>query len=197
MEQPLYYWNPSIAPAGMMFYSGSRFPGWKNNLFVGGLSGMQIARLILDGEKVVGEEKLLMDRCQRFRGIEQGPDGNIYLLTDQMPPAQNEILRLVPAPVAPPPRQPAGAATSNVSAPAAAAKPPEVSLGATAYMRVCAACHGPTGGGVSGPAIAARTDAAVIADVIRNGQGQMPALGSLLTAPEIDAITAHIAQLGH
>ncbi len=110
MEQPLYYWNPSIAPSGMMFYTGSKFPGWRGNLFVGGMSGMQVSRLVMDGEKVVGEEKLLMDRCQRIKVIDQGPDGNIYILTDQMPPLDNEILRLVPARTPPEPKQaPAGA----------------------------------------------------------------------------------------
>jgi glucose/arabinose dehydrogenase len=104
MEQPLYYWNPSIAPAGMMFYTGSKFPQWKNNLFVGSLSGMQITRLVMNGEKVVSEEKLLMDRCERFKTIDQGPDGNIYILTDQ--PDKNELLRLVPARTVPEPRLP-------------------------------------------------------------------------------------------
>ena len=67
---------------------------------------MQVTRLAMNGEKVVGEEKLLMDRCQRIKVINQGPDGNIYILTDQAPPAQNEILRLVPAKTPPAPRTP-------------------------------------------------------------------------------------------
>jgi glucose/arabinose dehydrogenase len=104
MEQPIYFWNPSIAPSGLMLYTGAAFPGWKDNLFVGGMSGMQVTRLVMKGEKVVGEEKLLMDRCQRIKVINQGPDGDIYILTDQMPPAQNQILRLVPAKAPPPPR---------------------------------------------------------------------------------------------
>jgi glucose/arabinose dehydrogenase len=97
LEQPLYYWTPSIAPSDITFYTGNAFPGWKNNVFITAMSGEQVVRLVMNGEKVVGEEKLLMDRCERFKAVEQGPDGFIYLLTDQMPPAQNEILRLVPA----------------------------------------------------------------------------------------------------
>jgi glucose/arabinose dehydrogenase len=104
LEQPLYYWNPSIAPAGLMFYTGDAFPSWKNSLFVAAMSGMQVSRLVMNGEKVVGEEKLLLDNCQRFKVIEQGPDGDIYLLTDQNPPMENAILRLIPARTAPAPR---------------------------------------------------------------------------------------------
>ena len=113
MEQPLYYWNPSIAPSGMMVYTGKAFPGWKDNLFVGGMSGMQVARLVMNGEKVVGEEKLLMDRCERIKVIQQGPDGYIYILTDQIAPAQNEILRLVPAKSVPTPRTVPAAAVAK------------------------------------------------------------------------------------
>jgi glucose/arabinose dehydrogenase len=104
MEQPLYYWNPSIAPSGLMIYTGNAFSRWKNNVFVGAMSGMQVTRLVMNGEKVVSEEKLLLDRCQRIKVINQGPDGDIYILTDQMPPDQNEILRLVPARTVPPSR---------------------------------------------------------------------------------------------
>jgi glucose/arabinose dehydrogenase len=104
MEQPLYFWNPSIAPSGLMIYTGKAFPAWQNNVFVGGMSGMQVIRLVMNGEKVVGEEKLLMDRCERIKVINQGPDGDIYILTDQMPPQQNEILRLVPAKTVPTPK---------------------------------------------------------------------------------------------
>jgi aldose sugar dehydrogenase len=104
MEQPLYYWNPSIAPASLMFYTGDAFPGWNNNLFVGAMSGMQVSRLVMNGEKVVAEEKLLLDACQRIKVVTQGPDGNIYILTDQNPPMENAILRLVPARTIPAPR---------------------------------------------------------------------------------------------
>jgi aldose sugar dehydrogenase len=197
MEQPLYYWNPSIAPSGMLFYTGKAFPGWKDSLFVGGMSGMQVSRLMMDGEKVVGEEKLLMDRCQRFKAIEQGPDGFIYLLTDQMPPNQNEILRLVPAKSVPALRMPTAAVTPATAAPVqmTAATPEELALGATAFGRTCAACHGQQGEGGRGPRIAARTDASAVAAVIRDGAGAMPALGGMLSAADIEAITKHIARL--
>ena len=67
----------------MTFYSGSMFPEWKNNLFVGCLSGMHIARLVIENNKVVGEERLLSDESQRFRDVTQGKDGAIYAVTDQ------------------------------------------------------------------------------------------------------------------
>jgi glucose/arabinose dehydrogenase len=104
MEQPLYYWTPSIAPSGIMVYTGAAFPAWRQNIFVGAMSGQQLVRLQMKGERVVAEEKLLMDRCQRIKIVKQGPDGDIYILTDQMPPDQNEILRLVPARTVPPRR---------------------------------------------------------------------------------------------
>jgi aldose sugar dehydrogenase len=95
MEQPLYYWTPSVALSGMMFYTGDKLPGWRNSIFVGGLSGMQLVRLEIRGERVVGEEKLLRERCRRFRDVRQGPDGLIYAITDD---ANGEILRLAPDP---------------------------------------------------------------------------------------------------
>jgi glucose/arabinose dehydrogenase len=91
MEQPLYYWFPDIAPSGLMFYTGDRFPEWKGNLFVGALAGKALIRLVLDGEKVVGEERLLTERNQRIRDVRQGPDGAIYLLT-----GDGAMLRIVP-----------------------------------------------------------------------------------------------------
>lgn len=116
MEQPLYFWTPSFAPSGMTFYTGNALKGWKNNIFIGGMSGQQLVRLVMDGERVVGEEKLLMDRCQRIKVVQQGPDGNLYLLTDEIPPHQNEVLRLVPAPTVPPPRVPPPAPTATQTA---------------------------------------------------------------------------------
>jgi glucose/arabinose dehydrogenase len=104
MKQPLYYWTPSIAPSGIAMYTGRAFPKWRGNLFIGGMSGEQLVRLEMKGEHVVAEEKLLMDRCQRIKVVKQGPDGNLYILTDEMPPEQNEVLRLVPAATVPPPR---------------------------------------------------------------------------------------------
>lgn len=82
MEQPVYYWDPSVSPSGMTFYSGNAIPEWKNNLFVGCLSGMHIARLVIKDNKVVGEERLLTDEIQRFRDITQGGDA-LYTVTDQ------------------------------------------------------------------------------------------------------------------
>lgn len=104
MEQPAYFWTPSFAPSGMTIYTGSAFKGWRDNVFIGGMSGQQLVRLVMNGERVVGEEKLLMDRCQRFKVVQQGPDGNLYVLTDEPAPKQNEILRLVPAATPPTPR---------------------------------------------------------------------------------------------
>ncbi len=93
MEQPLYYWDPVIAPSGMAFYTGDVFPAWRGSLFVGGLAAKHVARLTLEGTQVVGEERLLVGRA-RFRDVRQGPDGHIYLLTDE---SEGELLKLVPA----------------------------------------------------------------------------------------------------
>jgi aldose sugar dehydrogenase len=94
MEQPVYYWDPSIAPSGMAFYTGNLFPEWKGNLFVGALRGQALHRLVLGGERVVGEEVLLRDLGERIRDVRSGPDGALWLLTDN--PA-GRVLRLVPA----------------------------------------------------------------------------------------------------
>ena len=94
LEQPVYFWTPSVAFSGMTWLSGNKYPGWKNSIFMGGLSGQQIVRVEMNGQgRVVGEEKLLRDRCQRFRDVRQGPDGLLYVLTDA--PA-GELLRIVP-----------------------------------------------------------------------------------------------------
>lgn len=82
MEQPVYYWDPVLAPSGMVFYTSGVIPEWKNNLFIGGLASTHIARLVLDGQKVVGEERLLADEGQRFRDIGMGADGALYTVTD-------------------------------------------------------------------------------------------------------------------
>jgi glucose/arabinose dehydrogenase len=81
VEEPIYFWVPSIAPSGMMFYTGDVFPEWKGNVFVGALAGQHLARLVLNGERVVAEESLLTDFKQRIRDVRQGPDGAVYLLT--------------------------------------------------------------------------------------------------------------------
>jgi glucose/arabinose dehydrogenase len=93
MEQPVYYWDPSIAPSGAAFYTGDVFPEWKGNLFVGALAGQALHRLALDGEKVVGEEALLRDLDERIRDVRMGPDGVLWLLTDNAP---GRVLRVVP-----------------------------------------------------------------------------------------------------
>jgi glucose/arabinose dehydrogenase len=93
MEQPVYFWTPSIAPSGLAFYSGKAFPAWKGDIFVGAMSGQQLVRLQMKNGRVVGEEKLLLDRCKRTKDVSQGPDGLIYVITDESP---SEVLRLVP-----------------------------------------------------------------------------------------------------
>ena len=94
LEQPVYFWTPSIAPSSLAFYDGAGLPGWKNSVFVGAMSGEQLVRLQLKGGRIVGEEKLLKDRCRRIRDVREGPDGMIYVLTDE---TKGEILRLAPA----------------------------------------------------------------------------------------------------
>jgi len=90
VEQPIYYWFPSIAPSGMMFYTGDLFPEWKNNLFVGAMAGQHLVRLVVNGERIVSEEKLLTNLQQRIREVRQAPDGSIYVI------AGGSILRLTP-----------------------------------------------------------------------------------------------------
>ncbi|MBE9665324.1 PQQ-dependent sugar dehydrogenase [Mucilaginibacter boryungensis] len=91
MEQPVYYWDPAIAPSGITFYTGSLIPEWRNNLFVAALKGMHIVRLVIKDNKVIGEERLLADQGQRFRKVVQGPDGALYAITDM---AQGRIYRI-------------------------------------------------------------------------------------------------------
>jgi glucose/arabinose dehydrogenase len=94
LEQPIYYWDPVIAPSGMTFYTSELFPAWKGSLFVGGLAGKHIARLTLDGNRVIGEERILADRGKRIRDVREGPDGALYVLTDE---DDGELLELIPA----------------------------------------------------------------------------------------------------
>ena len=82
MEQPIYYWDPVLSPSGMTFYTGTGMPEWKNNLFICGLNSKHIARIALEGQRVVGEERLLANEGQRFRAITQGTDGYLYAVTD-------------------------------------------------------------------------------------------------------------------
>ncbi|HMN43843.1 MAG TPA: PQQ-dependent sugar dehydrogenase [Povalibacter sp.] len=91
MEQPVYYWDPVIAPSGMTFYTGEVFPEWKGDLFVGGLNSMKLVRLKLQDGKVTGEEWLLQDQKARIRDVKQGPDGAIYVVTES---AEGKLLKL-------------------------------------------------------------------------------------------------------
>ncbi|WP_373506047.1 PQQ-dependent sugar dehydrogenase [Aestuariivirga sp.] len=95
MEQPVHYWDPSIAPSGMVFYTGDKYPDWQSDLFVGALVQKHVARLTLEGGKVVNEERLF-DGEARFRDVRQGPDGYLYLLTDEGAP-DGRVLRVVSA----------------------------------------------------------------------------------------------------
>jgi glucose/arabinose dehydrogenase len=94
MEQPIKHWVPSIAPSGMAFYQGDLFPMWKGSLFVGALASAMLVRLTLDGDKVTGEERLLQGLRERIRDVRVGPDGAIYLVTDN---SAGRILRMAPA----------------------------------------------------------------------------------------------------
>jgi glucose/arabinose dehydrogenase len=93
-EQPVYYWDPVIAPSGAQFYTGDAFPGWRGDLFVGGLIARALVRLTLEGDRVTGEEHLLGDRGQRVRDVRQGPDGALYVVTDA---TDGELWRIAPA----------------------------------------------------------------------------------------------------
>lgn len=93
MEQPVYYWDPVIAPAGMAFYQGDLFPAWKGNILIGGLSSKALIRLVMQDGKVVGEERLLTDLGERIRDVIVGPDGAIYLATDSQ---NGRVLKVTP-----------------------------------------------------------------------------------------------------
>jgi aldose sugar dehydrogenase len=90
-EQPLYYWDPVIAPSGLAFCTGDLFPQWKNSIFVGALRGKMLDRLTLDGKKVVAEEPLLVDLNTRIRDVRMGPEGAVYVLSDD-----GRLLKLTP-----------------------------------------------------------------------------------------------------
>lgn len=93
MKQPVYYWDPVISPSSLAFYSGDMFPQWKGNAFVTSLSQAHLVRLVLNGDKVVGEERLLADLKERMRLVTQAPDGALYILTDGR---NGKILRVTP-----------------------------------------------------------------------------------------------------
>lgn len=94
MEQPLYYWDPVIAPSGLAFYEGNLFPQWKGSLFVGALRGEMLDRLTLNGDRVVAEEPMLVELHSRIRDVRVGPDGAVYVLTDSA--TDGKLLKLTP-----------------------------------------------------------------------------------------------------
>jgi glucose/arabinose dehydrogenase len=94
LEQPIYYWDPSIAPSGMAFYTGDKFPAWRGSVFVGALAGRLLSRLETTGNRVTHEERMLQGLSERIRDVRQGPDGFLYLLTDA---ADGRVLRVRPA----------------------------------------------------------------------------------------------------
>jgi len=93
MEQPVYFWTPDIAPAGIGFYTGKLFPAWQGDLFVSALVAKYLVRLVLNGERVVGEQHLLTELDARIRDVHEGPDGALYVMTDRN---DGKIVRLVP-----------------------------------------------------------------------------------------------------
>ena len=103
MEEPVYYWDPVIAPSGLAFYTGNLFPQWRSSVFVGGLRGMVLDRLTLANDKIVAEEPLLTDLRARIRDVRVGPDGAVYVLTDSgtasvspNTPPTSRLLKLTP-----------------------------------------------------------------------------------------------------
>lgn len=94
IEQPIYYWDPVIAPSGAAFYDAPAFPAWRGSLFVGGLGGEHLARLTLDGERVIGEERILASRGSRIRDVRVSNAGTLLVVDD----SRGEILELVPTP---------------------------------------------------------------------------------------------------
>lgn len=92
-EQPIYYWDPVIAPGGMAFYEANLVPAWKGSLFVSGMASKRLSRLTLKGDKVVGEEWLLTDINERIRDVIVGPDGALYLATDN---DAGRVIRVAP-----------------------------------------------------------------------------------------------------
>ncbi|MDP3546048.1 MAG: PQQ-dependent sugar dehydrogenase [Phreatobacter sp.] len=93
LVQPLVHWTPSIAPSGLTFYTADLMPAWTGSAFSGALAGRMLVRIVLDGEKVVRQERLLTDLGHRFRDVQQGPDGALWLLTDAR---EGALLRLAP-----------------------------------------------------------------------------------------------------
>ena len=100
MEQPVHVWVPSIGISGLMIYTGDKFPNWRGNLFVGGMAAQQLSRLTLDGQRVASQE-LLAQRRGRIRDVRQGPDGYIYLVTDDRDGKPTPVYRMEPVERAP------------------------------------------------------------------------------------------------
>jgi aldose sugar dehydrogenase len=92
-ERPVYYWDPVIAPSGAQFYTGDAFPAWRGSLFIGALKEKRLVRLVLENDRVTGEEHLLVDRGQRIRDVRQGRAGELYVVTDQ---GNGELWRIAP-----------------------------------------------------------------------------------------------------
>jgi glucose/arabinose dehydrogenase len=92
-EQPVYYWDPVIAPSGMQFYMGDAFPAWRGSLFIGGLASQRLVRLVIKDNHVIGEEHLLAERGKRVRDVRQGPDGALYVVTDE---PDGELWKITP-----------------------------------------------------------------------------------------------------
>lgn len=97
LEQPVYFWTPDIAPAGIAFYTGTLFPEWQGDLFVSALAAKYLVRLVLRNDRVIAEERLLTELHSRIRGVGEGPDGALYVLTDGN---DGQLLRLTPRPKA-------------------------------------------------------------------------------------------------
>jgi glucose/arabinose dehydrogenase len=94
LEQPVYYWDPVISPGALAIYSGELIPEWKGSFLIAGLSSEALVRLVLKDDRVAGEERLFAERHERMRDVEQGPDGAVYLLTDD---SNGKLLRVAPA----------------------------------------------------------------------------------------------------
>ena len=96
MEQPTQIWVPSIGISGLMVYTGDKFPNWRNNVFIGGMAAQQLSRLTVENQRIVSQE-LLVQRMGRIRDVRQGPDGFIYLVTDDRDGKPTPVYRLEPA----------------------------------------------------------------------------------------------------
>ena len=94
MEQPVYYWDPVIAPSGMIFYTGGAFPEWRGSILVGSMQPGRLVRLVLEDGRVAREERYLGDLRERIRDVQQGPDGLIYVVTDS---PTGRVLKISPA----------------------------------------------------------------------------------------------------